>query len=62
MTTFEDDDFLDELPTAVLVKRLIDDVLAETAESEEEETTEELDPSEFRAIGTGAHLVHPRSP
>ncbi|MBA3503400.1 MAG: hypothetical protein M4D80_16420 [Myxococcota bacterium] len=51
-STIDYDDFLDELPTAVMVKRLIDEVLAEMPEEPCEEVTEELDPSEFRAIGT----------
>ena len=51
-STIEYDDFFDELPTAVLVKRLIDEVLAETEPEEVDEVTEELDPAAFRAIGT----------
>jgi hypothetical protein len=51
-STIEYDDFLDELPTAVLVKRLIDEVLAETEPEEVDEVTEELDPAAFCAIGT----------
>ena len=51
-STIEYDDFLEELPTAVMVKRLIDETLAEIEPEEPEEVTEELDPSEFRAIGT----------
>ena len=44
------DDFFDEMPTIVMIKRLIDDAIAE-AESEDDVLLE-LDPSEFRAIGT----------
>jgi len=52
-TTTDDDDFFDELPTAVMVKRLIDQAIAE-AQLESEELLEEeaLDPAEFVAIGT----------
>ena len=45
------DDFFDEMPTAVMIKLLIDEALAET-ECDDAIDTEALDPSEFRAIGT----------
>jgi hypothetical protein len=51
-STIEYDDFLEELPTAVMVERLIDETLAEIEPEETEEVTEELDPSEFCAVGT----------
>jgi hypothetical protein len=46
------DDFFDEMPTAVMLKHLIDEALAETEDDSDELETQELDPSEFRAIGT----------
>ena len=51
-STIDYDDFLDEVPTAVMVKHLIDEALTELEPEEPEEVTAELDPSEFRAIGT----------
>ncbi len=45
------DDFFDEMPTIVMIKRLIEDAIE--AEGEVDDLLEdELDPSEFRAIGT----------
>ena len=46
----EDDDFFDEMPTIVLIRRLIEDAIAEA--QPDEEPTCELDPAEFCAIGT----------
>lgn len=50
MPTEADDDFFDEMPTIVMIKRLIEEAIAEA--KPDEEPLEELDPSEFRAIGT----------
>lgn len=56
----DDDDFLDELPTAVKLERLdrlIEEAIAEAVQVELElapdgEPVERLDPAEFCAIGT----------
>jgi hypothetical protein len=51
-TTDDYDDFFDELPTAVMIKRLIDEAIAEARGELDEQLEDELDPAEFVAIGT----------
>jgi len=51
-TTTDDDDFFDELPTAVMIRRLIDEAIAEAQGELDEQLEDELDPAEFVAIGT----------
>lgn len=52
-TETDHDDFFDEMPTAVMIRQLIDEAIAETAIGVDDEIeAEALDPSEFRAIGT----------
>lgn len=51
-TETDHDDFFDEMPTAVMIRLLIDEVIAETAIGADDIAPEELDPSELRAIGT----------
>ena len=52
MLTEDYDDFFDEMPTIVMIKRLIEDAIAEAQSDVDDLIEEELDPSDFKAIGT----------